>query len=237
LAFLITLSPLFILGWLNYGNPLGMLLVNLFDNTTPNGTIFYYIVNWFSILGFFVSILFVIGLRRWKKVKHILLFMSIYFVAISLLSQHYERFLMLLFPFFAILAAQGLVCVDKWKVGKSILLLWVVVALLSGIALIDEDKDNTTFLIETAKALDLDGTVMSNSPVYLQYFGDLDVVNFPDSLENIGSISYFVVDNYHPREDSNFTNYVSYIKENKEEIYTFQWEHREIIVYEENSHV
>jgi len=234
-AFIVTLSPLFILGWINYGNPLGMLLVNLFDNTTATGTIFYYFTHFFSMLGFFVPILFVLGLRRWKKVKHVLIFMVAYFVALSLLSQHYERFFILLLPFFAIIAAQGVVYLDRWNLGRSVLLLWVVIALFAGVEMVDADKDNTAFLIQTAEALQLNGTVMSNSPAYFSYFGDMDVVNFPEDLENIGSISYFVVDNYHPRGDSNYTSYVNYLKDNKEAIYTFNWEHREIIVYEEKS--
>ncbi len=231
IIFSATISPLFVLGWINYGNPLGMFLTNLLGNTTPNGTIFYYFINFFSILGFFIPFCFILGLKVKEKKLPILIFMIIYFFALMVLSQRYERFFLLLFPFFAIIAAKGVTKLNKWKLGTVVLIIWLIFNIYTGISLIEEDKDNTFFLIGTAKSLNLDGPIMANSPVYFLYFSDMDSLDFPKDIQNTDSIDYFIVDNYHPRYDTNYSFYVNYLKQNKEILYGLKWEHREIIVY------
>ena len=229
--FVILLSPLFVLGMISYGHPLGMLMTNFADNTTPNGMVLFYVIHFFSMLGFFVPLCFLFGLSSHYKKKAIFLFMGASAVILSLLSQRTERFFLLLFPFFAIIAAKGIMRLDRWKIGTPLLALWVIASLFTGVSLIEEDADNTRFLIGTAQNFSFNGIVMSNSPVYFSYFGDMTVVNFPKTMENVENVSYFIVDTYHPRYDGNYSSYVRYLNENKDVVTNLSWRHREIAVY------
>lgn len=229
--FVLMLSPIFVLGMISYGHPLGMLMTNFADNTTPNGTVLFYFLHFFSMLGFFVPLCFIFGLSSRYKKTAIFLFMGASVVLLSLLSQRTERFFLLLFPFFAIVAAKGIARLDRWNIGTPLLALWVIASIFTGVSLIEEDAGNTRFLINTAQNFSFDGIVMSNSPVYFSYFGDMTVVNFPKTMENVENVSYFIVDTYHPRYDGNYSSYVRYLNENKDVVVNLSWRHREIVVY------
>ncbi|MDP3919050.1 MAG: glycosyltransferase family 39 protein, partial [Nanoarchaeota archaeon] len=229
--FFITISPLFILGIINYGNPLGMLLTNLFDNTTANGTIGYYFTNIFKILGYFIPVIFIIGLFSKGNKKPMILFLGLYILAISLLSQHYERFFVICFPFIAIIAANGFEKFDNQRVEKILLFIFIGFNLIMAVHNINLDKDNTKFLINTAEELNLNGTIMSNSPIYFSYFSDMNVVDFPHFPYCDQKVDYYIVDNYHPRYDYAYIYYTNYLNEEFSS-YNLTSGHRRVIIYE-----
>jgi len=233
LIFLVVISPIFILGMINYGNPLGMVLSNLFDNTTASGGFFYYFINFFSILGFIVPVMFVYGLFSKENKKPMLYFLVIYFIVLMILSTKYERFFVIMFPFIAIIAAQGFYKLQKkYKIGMILLAIFVIINLSMGLVRLDLERSDTSFLINTAQELRLDGKVASNSPVYFRYFSNMDVVHIPEIPEEIDAFDYYIIDNYHPREDNGFLYYTNYLKEEGTLVYNFTESNREVLVYE-----
>ena len=230
--FLVVLSPLYILGMLNYGNPLGMLISNLVDNTSKHGGVFYYFIHIYPILGWFIPAAFVYGLFSKENKKPMLFFIVTYFIVLEILALKYDRFFILMFPFIAVIAARGIYKLNKkYKIGMLFLAIWVVVSLSVGLVHIDMDRSNTALLVNSAQDLDLEGNIVSNSPVYFSYFGNQEVDYIPIVETDIGSIDYFIIDNYHPREEEYYLIYTNFIKANGTLVYNMTEGHREVVVY------
>jgi len=231
LIFILVLTPIFVLGVINYGNPLGMILDNFFMNTVESGGIFYYFLHFMEIFGWFIPLMFFFGLTSKKEKKPLLFFIVIYFIVLLLISTKYDRFLILLFPFVAIIASFG---IYKFKrVGLIFLVIWVIFSIQGGLDLIEMDRGNTEFLISSAQELNLNGTVMSNSPVYFLHFSYMEIVDIPKELVDV-DFDYLILDNYHLREDEGYNYYTNYIKEEGKMIYNFGEGSRSVIVYEKN---
>ncbi len=231
-VFLVTISPLFVLSYATFGDPFAMVISNLLEHTTPNGTFTYYFAQLPTVFGLFIAVMLLYGLCCDGNKTPLLLFMGLYFLFLLALSQKYERFLVLLFPFVAVLAARGVYEMEtRWNVGTLFLVGWIVVTITLSIGLLEEDAHNTSFLIYTAEDLDLDGTVLTNSPAYFLYFGGLDAYNFPKWHEDISAYDFYILDSYHPRDDDAYSGYVNYIKANKKLLYQLSDGRREIVVY------
>ena len=229
--FILMLTPLFVLGLINYGNPFGMLLINFFNETINHGGFFYYFLNFIEIFGWFVPLMFFLGLTSKKDKMPLLFFIIIYFIVLLLISTKYDRFMILLFPFVALIASLGVYKLKR--VGLALLVIWVVFSLQGGLDLVGEDVENTGFLISAAQGLELNGTVMSNSPVYFLYFSDMNIIDMPKEEEDI-EFDYLILDNYHLREDEGYNYYTNYIKSEGKIIYNLSEGSRSVVVYEKD---
>ncbi|MFH1971854.1 MAG: glycosyltransferase family 39 protein [archaeon] len=236
LIFALMLTPLFILGWINYGNPFGMLIENFFGQIHPHGGFFYYFIHIYTILGWFIPVMFVYGMFSKENKKPLYFFILLYFIVLMIISTKYERFFILIFPFIAIIAANGVYMLQKkYKLGLLFLAIWVIVSLVVGVVHIGMDRDNTTLLIHTAQELDLDGKVVATSPVYFSYFGDMDVYFVPEHEDyDVSDAKYYIFDSYHARNDSVYNYYTNYIKEEGKVIYNQTEGSRWVIVYEKD---
>ena len=137
-----------------------------------------------------------------------------------------------MFPFIAVIAAKGIYKLNKkYKVGLLFLAIWVVVSLTVGLVHIDMDRSNTALLVNSASDLDLEGNIVSNSPVYFSYFGNQEIGYIPIVETDISYIDYFIIDNYHPREEEYYLIYTNYIKDNGTLVYNMTEGHREVLVY------
>ena len=229
--FILMLTPLFVLGLINYGNPFEMLLINFFNETINHGGFFYYFLNFIEIFGWFVPLMFFLGLTSKKDKMPLLFFIIIYFIVLLLISTKYDRFMILLFPFVALIASLGVYKLKR--VGLALLVIWVVFSLQGGLDLVGEDVENTGFLISAAQGLELNGTVMSNSPVYFLYFSDMNIIDMPKEEEDI-EFDYLILDNYHLREDEGYNYYTNYIKSEGKIIYNLSEGSRSVVVYEKD---
>ncbi|RLE38275.1 hypothetical protein DRJ17_04385 [Candidatus Woesearchaeota archaeon] len=215
--FLLTVSPIFILGIINYNHPFGMLFENLHVLKTAQTSNWYYVINIYEVTGITIF-LFLIGLLKIKKrfldvkrTEYILyLFLILFFLGISVIREKQTRFLIPALPIFFIIASKGYLKLSKLMKRYRFFLHLVLVTIMVSITfnnyfMIKEKSYATETLLHASKFLrGLDGKrVLCNSEPYCEFFGAMEVNNFTYTQEEfVKQIEEFkpdflFVDNYH----------------------------------------
>jgi len=242
LALLAALTPIFVLGIQHYGNPLGMLLQNSAETAYPKMPISNYFQDALYSLGYMAPLLFVIALASKQRKKIPLVFFLYMLTTASMLavvSQKYQRFLIILLPVYVVIASAGFLHIYS-KSGK--LKLVIIAALLViasftayfNIQDIKIESHNTEILMDATRFVkDLDcTTAITNSTKHFSYFSGKQTEGYPASqeefleLENKSESPCLVVDNFHGTPP-----YRKFINDTYELVYTNSSKNRFVYVY------
>ncbi|MFH1333522.1 MAG: glycosyltransferase family 39 protein [archaeon] len=217
IIFIIVLLPLFVLGMKFYGNPLGMPLQNSLQTAYPKMPLSNFTQNFLQNFCYFVPLFFLLTIvtKIRKKIPSILWFYLIStIVLLAVVSQKYDRFLIILLPAFTVISAAGF-AYALTRVGKLktiMVLLTVILSLIvvyNNMAEINAEKHNTEILLDATnfvKELPCPA-VISNSTRHFEFFANKETIGYPATKEEFLKLSTeknascFVIDSFHGQPD------------------------------------
>lgn len=209
--FLVAVSPLLFLGMSLYNNPLGMMLQNSAETSYPDMPLTSYLSNPLYNLGYFTAFFFLFGISQMRKRSAMIwLYLAITAALLALVNQKYERFLIILLPAYAIIAATGFSYLHRHseKLKGLLVVLTLVLSLIVAYQNandLEAEKHNTGILIDAASFVKNHpcDTVISNSTKHFTYFSQKPTTGYPgEEQEFLGLLNEpeqtcFVIDSYH----------------------------------------
>ena len=239
---LLTIAPLFWLGIMHYGNPIGMPLWNSIATSSPHMPISSFALRLFDNFTPYVFVLFALAIIlpiRKKVPKVIWLYLLITLAMLMSVSQKYERFLIILLPAYALIAAVAFADISK-KLEKLQYIFLIFIFMMAAytvqynIADLKAESGNTEILLNAADYVkDSECTsIITNSTKHFGYFSGKKVVEYPGSIDELTSIvnseesPCIAVDSFH-----GITSYRNFINDTYKLVYTNSSDNRFVQVY------
>jgi len=252
IIFLLVISPWFILGLINYRNPIGAILDNIkIHSTTSTQPFNLFFINLHKIFGY--SILFLpIGiyylLKNNKENVNLIIITTVIITLILFSVEHHKelRYLISFSPMYAICISYGILNLPKKfrMLGYVLILFFVIQGFFTGISKIYEDRNsgiglkNSSLLIkELTKPNEY---VMSESYPYIYYYSNRKAVRPPNDREKFYqllekyNISYVLINVLEP---GNPKYLIQELRTNNfEEVNSFfEWGQKVVMIYKKKS--